>query len=42
AAETVAGGLAAQAAGAAPPAGAGASARAQPDALDRLLEELEP
>jgi hypothetical protein len=43
AAETVAGGLAAQAAaGAAPVAGAEASARTQPDALDRLLGELEP
>lgn len=43
AAETVAGGLAAQAAaGAAPVAGAEASARAQPDALDSLLGELEP
>jgi hypothetical protein len=43
AAETVAGGLAAQAAaGAAPVAGAEPSARAQPDALDSLLGELEP
>jgi hypothetical protein len=43
AAETVAGGLAAQAAaGAAPLAGAEASAPAQPDALDSLLGELEP
>jgi len=47
AAEAIAGGLATQAAaGAAPPADAEASAeagaRAQPDALDRLLTELEP